>query len=250
MKNYKKVKKILYTVIAFSVISIAFSIYMIFKQQSEAEKEILSDYNYDVLQDLVITETEETGFPKYNTEEMLGINPDFKGWLYIPDSLISYPVVQGDDNEYYLKHSLEKEYSKFGTIFMMTGVEYGCDNLVLHGHNMGRNREEMFSTLLKYQNQEYADRHKTIYFSHIEEGKEVKYQLFAVVVFDLSNPDNVNYLAPTFETEDEYKEFVNYLISKSVYKTDFVPTENMLMLSTCYNIYGENRLLVCASPVK
>lgn len=248
MKKNITTKKFLYAVIFFSVILIISSILYIVESQKDIEEEILSDYNYDVVEDIIIAENEITGFPKYDIEEMLGINPDFKGWIYIPDSPVNYPVVQGDDNEYYLKHSFNKEYSKFGSIFLMEGVEYGSSNLVLHGHNMGRNREEMFSSLLKYQDQEYAQNHRTIYFSHIEGEDVVEYEVFAVVVFDLTNPDNVNYLAPTFDTNEDYMDFVNYLISKSVYKTDFVPGENMIMLSTCYNIYGENRLLVCASP--
>ena len=36
-------------------------------------------------------------------------NPDVTGWLYIPSIELSYPVMQGEDNEYYLKHSWDRQ---------------------------------------------------------------------------------------------------------------------------------------------
>lgn len=222
---------------------------MYMQQLNNINEEILEDYNYDYLQETVIVEEDEF-FPKYDVEEMLSINPDFKGWLYIPDTPINYPVVQGNDNSYYLNRSFEREYSKFGSIFMMSGVDYDADNIVLHGHNMGNTREEMFSTLRYYQDTDFVNEHNSIYFSHIEEDKEAEYKIFAVLHYNFNNPDDFYYMIPEFEDEEEYKAFVAYLMNNSMYETDFIPTGQILILSTCYNIYGDdNRLLVCASKI-
>ena len=45
-------------------------------------------------------------------------NPDVTGWLYIPSIELSYPVMQGEDNEYYLKHSWDRQEIFAASIFM------------------------------------------------------------------------------------------------------------------------------------
>ena len=35
------------------------------------------------------------------------LNPDCIGWIRFENIDISYPIMQGEDNEYYLKHTFE-----------------------------------------------------------------------------------------------------------------------------------------------
>lgn len=46
------------------------------------------------------------------------VNADVLGWLSIPDTAISYPLVQGADNDYYLAHTWNRSSSAVGAIFM------------------------------------------------------------------------------------------------------------------------------------
>jgi hypothetical protein len=55
-------------------------------------------------------------------DEFLRQNSDVVGWIVIADTPINYPVLQGDDNEYYLHHSIDGSESKTGSIFL----DYRC----------------------------------------------------------------------------------------------------------------------------
>ena len=249
MSSIGYIKKFLYVAMTLSLSILIGSAIAYYKIEYNIEEELLEDYNYPEIQDIVISD-ELSCFPQYDTEQLLSINDDFCGWVFIMDTPINYPVVQGPDNEYYLNHSFEKEYSKFGCIFISPGAAYDDDNIILHGHNMGNDREEMFSSLLKYENQDYAQEHNEIWFSHIDGNVEEKYQIFAVVNYDFGNPEDFYYMISNFETDKDFKDFVQYLISHSMYESDFFPEDQLLILSTCYNIYGDShRMIVCASRI-
>ncbi len=84
-------------------------------------------------------------------------NPDVVAWVYIQGTDISYPVVQGDDNDYYLTHSYTGARSSSGSIFL------DCDNNpdfmdmhnVLYGHNMLDG--SMFAQILNFKDQDFLD---------------------------------------------------------------------------------------------
>ena len=84
-------------------------------------------------------QVEEIAFPERNTEDdetesnednptieindfdyqaLLDENADGIGWLKIADTDISYPVVQGKDNEFYLHHDFQKNYAICGTLML------------------------------------------------------------------------------------------------------------------------------------
>ena len=57
--------------------------------------------------------------------EITRINPDFRGWLKIKDTVIDYPVLKSsnDDPEYYLHRDIDKNYSFSGTPFIGAGAD-------------------------------------------------------------------------------------------------------------------------------
>ena len=50
--------------------------------------------------------------------ELRKINEDIVAWIQISGIGVDYPVVQGEDNEYYLHHTFRKEANKAGSIFL------------------------------------------------------------------------------------------------------------------------------------
>lgn len=86
--------------------------------------------------------------------------PDAIGWLYIPDTAINYPIMQSDDNDYYLSHAYDGSYLKAGSVFL----DHRCENRfmnpinIVYGHNM-RNGS-MFAGVVNFADPAYLDSHR------------------------------------------------------------------------------------------
>lgn len=184
----------------------------------------------------------------YDLATLHSMNDDFVGWLTIPDTTISFPIVQAADNEFYLRRGFNKKYSSFGCPFLDTRTPVSGDNFVIHGHNIGNNRTEVFSPLLRFQNNEYALTHKLATFSVYGEENDRCFELFAVLNFDLNG--DFDYFVSEFESPESFADYIQFLKERSLYKSEIVPTGDILILSTCNRTYGEdNRLLLCFSEV-
>lgn len=83
------------------------------------------------------------------------VNPDILGWILIPNTRVSYPFLQGTDNDYYLRRTWRKGSSAVGAIFVEASNSGDLTdfNTVIYGHNM--NNGSMFGTLKKYKDLSY-----------------------------------------------------------------------------------------------
>jgi len=206
------------------------------------------DETGDVLEYVETTDDRIIPDITFDEEELLKINPHFQGWLYIPDTPISHPIVLGNDNSYYLNHSFQKNRNSYGCLFFDTRSIKSAQNRVIYGHNMGNQRTEMFSSLIEYQNQDYAEAHKYIYY--VESGTTKCYEVFAVVNFNTDYIAEFDYRQPFFETEKDLSSFVSHLSEESIYASSFIPTKDLLILSTCNRAYGSsNRLIICCGEI-
>ena len=90
-------------------------------------------------------------------------NPDVVGWILIPDTDISYPIVQGSDNSYYLNHTFEKKENYAGAIFMDAGADASFQdrNITIYGHNVKHGT--MFAELENFKEQTFFEKHPYLY---------------------------------------------------------------------------------------
>ncbi len=172
--------------------------------------------------------------PKYRAA--YNENNDFVGWITVPNTAINHPVMQSDDNEFYLRHDFYKEYLRRGTIFMdyRNDVQTLNKNTILYGHNYLDST--MFSDLEKYKDIEFYKTAPVIEFNTIYE--DYKWKVFAVFLTtasaELDNGYVFNYIYP-FMTDNSFMEFVAEVDKRSLYHTDvdILPTDKILALSTC-----------------
>lgn len=116
--------------------------------------------------------------PKYNSirseeiktnfiwEERREKFPDIVGW--ISGAGMDYPVVQGSDNEYYLKHLADKTYNSVGAVFLdfRNSSDLSDKISVIYGHNVRDNR--MFGALWQYSRQDFYEENPYIYYENEE----------------------------------------------------------------------------------
>lgn len=159
------------------------------------------------------------------------INPDIYGWITIEGTEINYPLVQGEDNDYYLDHAYTGDFLPVGSIF----VDYRCDesitknfNTVIYGHNITSGA--MFHDVTKFFRDSYFN--DTKIYIYTMDGVFV-YEPFSVY----ETRYDYNYFRTGFRSADDFISFAEEMRDNSQKKKDVSFTENdrIITLSTCTN---------------
>ena len=170
---------------------------------------------------------------------------DVRYWIYVPDTKINYPVMQGSDNTFYLHHDYKGDYLFAGSIFMDYENHYDFSdfNTILYGHHM--NNGSMFAGLINYMNTSFAKSHPYIYLTR--DGLTSVFQ-----VFSTQQVGATSYVyRANFASDEEKQKYIDACLADSVIDTDIVPKTNdhILTLSTCTNRSGKQRWVVHAVMV-
>lgn len=170
------------------------------------------------------------------------VNSDYRFWITIDDTVIDYPVVQGEDNDFYLNNNFYKENSISGTIFLDNkNDELKDKNLILYGHNMRDG--SMFAAINKLKENDFFDNGK---IRIITENGEENYEVFSVFVEDANS---IN-LKTNFSSIEEYNEYLQNLMDKSYYQKDIKSNfSKIITLYTCSYEFEDARTIVCAALV-
>ena len=175
------------------------------------------------------TETNDLNWPMIDFESLSSINSDIVGWLYIEGTKINYPIVQGEDNSYYLKHLFDGKYNSSGCIFLDTrnNADFSDRHSVIYGHNMRDG--SMFAGLTKYKKQAYYDEHPIALL--VTPGGNYRIEFFAGYV--ASNKDDAWKIS--FFTDEEFEVWLNQAVEKSCFTSTVSPavTDKIITLSTC-----------------
>ncbi len=250
--------------VGFCVCLLCFSIYQlasIFMGYRSGEKE------YEELKQYVLAEPAAPGEPdaavsaeagdadaessdspvpmsRIDLDSLQEINSEAIGWIEIPDTIISYPMVHSTDNRYYLSHTFRKESNKSGSIFLETSnsADFSDLHTIIYGHNMKNG--SMFAGLKDYSSKSYLDAHPYIYID-LADGSHC-YQIFSC--HEASVSDNCYTIG--YQSDDVYAAFLESMQAASLYDTgvevgieDYVVT-----LSTCTK-NGTKRFVVHARKI-
>ncbi len=170
--------------------------------------------------------------------------PDVVGWLYCEGTPINYPVVQSDDNDYYLRRLPDGSYNSNGSLFM----DFRClsdvtdRNTIIYGHNL--NNGTMFTCLRKYRQQSYYEEHQVMWYLTAE--RAYKLELLAGMV---TPSDSETY--DSFNSDEELRSHLEKSLKNSTFQTelDLDDVQQIMTLSTCTYEYATARYVVIASLI-
>lgn len=176
--------------------------------------------------------SESTG-PLYvdsGISEFIKAHTEAVGWIKFEDDLISYPIMQADDNSKYAIKDADGNDSETGAIFLdyRSSADFSDSNTIIYGHNM-RDRS-MFGALKNYkENLGFLDDHK--YFQIITPEGSGRYMLFAF----MDVPKNSYIYDVCGDNTSRMREFLDTIEYKTYIDTGIEPTvdDKIITLSTC-----------------
>lgn len=183
-----------------------------------------------------------------NYDELLRKNSDTVGWIKVNGTKINYPVVQSNNNNYYLYHAYDKSKNNAGWIF----ADYHNDmvnldrNTVIYGH--GRLNNTMFGSLKSILKSSWYDNKDNyiVKFSTLKEN--TLWQVFSIY----SIKKEVYYITTNFKNNEAYNEFLITMKNRSIkdFNINVNVNDRIITLSTCKDIAGKERVVLHAKLIK
>lgn len=213
---------------------------------------IIQDKYKDYKEDHVFKEMEQSYFDstdiknKKNTQtenkssfkikQMKNKSKNVIGWIYCKD-VLSYPIVKGKDNSFYLSHNPYDQINTSGSIFMDCRLKnnFNSTNCIIYGHNM--KNKYMFGSLLNYIDKDFSKKNNIFY---IDDGKKkYKYTLYSVrIVKDNYEDYDINLSGKM------YKKWLTEIGNTQYYKDTERYSNYSITLSTCYSSDATKKLVL------
>ncbi len=269
--NSKKVTAILCPVLAvISVALIALSVFN-FTKEPDVEVQIAEKAAEFVMSAETVTDAlaknlssvisndmkEQKQYPDGIKEELkqaYAINNNLVGWLSIPGTEIDTAILQGKDNNYYLKRDFYERYTtetintNYGNLYL----DYRCiangisKNTVIHGHTTGRSDgipKQSFRSLYDFRKKEHFIENPIIRYSTLYQ--EYTFKICAVFLSSTQTKDDngyfFNYIYPDMG-EQNMVGYIEQVRQRMLYETgvSLEPTDKVITLSTCIYDYGKS----------
>jgi sortase B len=168
-------------------------------------------------------------------------NTDTVAWLQVNGTNINYPVVQHDNNEYYLDHDFYKRKTNIGWVFADYRNNFNelDNNTILYAHNL-INRT-MFGQLPYLTGNNWLSNPNNFYIKLSTRKENTIWQIFSVYKIE----PTIDYLQVRFYSAENYQKFLNTIKNRSShnFNVDVTYKDKIITLSTCDDT-GTKRVVV------
>lgn len=185
-------------------------------------------------------------------DALRAINPDIVAWVYVPNSPINYPVVQGNNNEEYLHKAFDGSegwLASAGTIFLDSSntSDFSDRNSALYGHHM--NDGSMFAALSDWQNSDEFNAHRDIYVL----TPQGNYRLKSFALVKTTGTDAL--VQTAFSSEENYQSYIQDKLDRSVVTQtgdmlSAADIQQSMMFATCEYSQADGRAVLFAAVVE
>lgn len=166
-----------------------------------------------------------------HVNELRKTYPQVKGRIIIEGTKIDFPVVQTDNNDFYLDHDFDNSYYINGGVFIdyVHNGDFSDDNTVIYGHNVRSGF--IFNDLNKFRDKDFIKK-----YSEIIIDTPIERRVFDVVCAMDVNVD-ANYRAYSYEGL-EYENYLKLIRENNILEDKPLPKldDKIITLSTCSDI--------------
>ena len=179
---------------------------------------------------------------------LYAVNQDLVGWLKIDNTNLDVQVVQGEDNDYYLRRDFYQKSSRYGCPYLdfKNDPKNLDDNTVIYGHHMTDGL--MFSNLDKYRTLEGYKESPIIEYNTLYDTYYFKVFAAFVTNSDVADDDNYmfNIMVTDFSTDQKFSSFVEEAKKRSIIDTgvSVQPDDKLITLVTCTYDFDDARLII------
>ncbi len=239
-----------------AVALIASSVYLVtyFVDLGQQDAKILNIRNNYELNKDDYSKNDDNQFSKFDL--LKSQNPDVVGWINIAGTEVDNPVYQTDNNDYYVKHDMDKKSNSYGALFL----DYRCDinpmslsrNQIIYGHNMRYGA--MFGTLDEYRDINYFRKNPIISFDSLYEKRS--YKIFAIMIVNDSEDKTFGYTYSAYRTaftnDTDFMQWIKYSQDRSLYDipVDINADDEIITLSTCCYDFTNARFVILGRLVR
>lgn len=187
------------------------------------------------------------GEGKPTFDELLAINSDVVGWVTIDNTIMDYPIVQGQTNLSYINKDIYGDFALAGSIFLDTRNDKGFEDSysLLYGHSISSGR--MFADINLYKEESFFNKNQTGTLITLEESYDLK--IFTSLVVPSNEVEIFN---PTY-WQDNINNLIEYVDNNALFLNEDIMEEmramadlQILALTTCSFEFTDARTVILA----
>ncbi len=206
----------------------AYNLWLIYSSKNQVETETKELKKY------VVKENKKTNknILSVDWEQLKSQNEQIVAWIYVPNCDINFPVMQADDNNFYLKHTSNGEYNERGAIFLDCDANssFSDDNAIIYGHSVEGGG--MFTQLKNFSDETFFKEHPCFYVL----TPSANY-ICDIFTFSKTTENSVYYTTSFGDFKDAV---LQEMKDNALYLNDIDVSGPMVTLSTCDLDYGFN----------
>ena len=173
-------------------------------------------------------------------KELKELNDEIIGWIYCEDTPINFPVVQADDNDFYIDHSYDRRANPCGAAFAdaYNTRDFGDSNTIIYGHHLINGAA--FASLEKWLDQEFFDEHPIMWILTPEQDYRV--ELFSAYYVSAFGDAYTLFRYPTAELGEYLAAAMDRAEASADVELDV--EAKYVMLSTCAYVFDYARAVL------